>query len=313
VAMSIELKNASPSQTMTYKTFQGLVDREAAIHRLERIATSNLENTLRILRHCVVNEIDFYRYSSKLVPLATHEALKEWNYIPAIKKDLAEIGAFVKKKGLRVDFHPDHFVLINSPKKEVFTMSMKSLEMHYKLIKGMDLFHQNRCVMHVGGNYKNAESALERFVTNWMIVPRHIQEMIMLENDDTSFTLLETLYLCEKLEIPLVFDLHHHLAYHKEKDWLSNWDRIVRTWEQASFPIKMHISSPKNEKQYRHHADFIDSDMFIGFLNEIKGSIPQIDCMIEAKQKDKALFKLVEDLKKYPEVTFESKANFTIK
>jgi UV DNA damage endonuclease len=313
VAMSMELDNASPSQTMTYKTFQGIDDREAAIHRLERIANSNLQHSLRILKHCAASEVEFYRFSSRLVPLATHDALHEWDYLPSIKNSLKEVGKFVQEKGIRVDFHPDHFVLINSPKKEVFIMSMKTLEMHYKLIRGMGLLHKNRCVMHVGGNYKDAEAALERFVTNWMIVPRHIQEMIMLENDDTSFTLLETLYLCEKLEIPLVFDLHHHLAFHQEKDWLSNWDRIVRTWEHENFPIKMHISSPKNEKQFRHHADYIDPDMFVGFLHDIKESVPQIDCMIEAKQKDKALFKLVEDLKQYPEITFETKASFTIK
>ena len=51
VAMSMELKNASPSQTMTFKQFQKIVDREAAIRKLERISLSNLQNTLRILRH----------------------------------------------------------------------------------------------------------------------------------------------------------------------------------------------------------------------------------------------------------------------
>jgi UV DNA damage endonuclease len=37
--------------------------------------------------------------------------------------------------------------------------------------------------------------------------------------------------------------------------------------------------------------------MFFRFLCEIKGSIPQIDCMIEAKKKDEALFKLMADIK----------------
>lgn len=43
VAMSVHLKNASPSQTMTYAQFQKLDDRAAAIRKLERIANSNLE------------------------------------------------------------------------------------------------------------------------------------------------------------------------------------------------------------------------------------------------------------------------------
>lgn len=42
VAMSVNLKNCSPSQTMTYAQFQRLKDREAAIEKLERISASNL-------------------------------------------------------------------------------------------------------------------------------------------------------------------------------------------------------------------------------------------------------------------------------
>jgi UV DNA damage endonuclease len=37
--------------------------------------------------------------------------------------------------------------------------------------------------------------------------------------------------------------------------------------------------------------------MFLDFLNKIKGSVPEVHCMIEAKQKDAALFRLMEDLK----------------
>ena len=34
------------------------------------------------------------------------------------------------------------------------------------------------------------------------------------------------------------------------------------------------------------------------FLNQIKGSVTHIDCMIEAKKKDAALFKLMNEVKK---------------
>ena len=53
------------------------------------------------------------------------------------------------------------------------------------------------------GGYKDKELALERFIENWSNVPRGIQEMIMLENDDTTFTLEDTLYLGENWTFPL--------------------------------------------------------------------------------------------------------------
>ncbi|CDN39253.1 unnamed protein product [Bacillus thuringiensis DB27] len=47
VAMSVHLKNASPSQTMTYAQFQKLDDRAAAIRKLERIARVELYSSFK--------------------------------------------------------------------------------------------------------------------------------------------------------------------------------------------------------------------------------------------------------------------------
>lgn len=312
VAMSMELKNASPSKTMTYTQFQKIEDKEAAIRELERIALKNLENTLRLLRHNVASDIHFYRFSSRLVPLATHEALKEWNYIKPLKEALQEIGEFVHTHGLRVDFHPDHFVLINSQRKEVLENSLINLNMHHSLLENMGIDPIHRCVLHVGGKYNDKEKSLARFIDNWQLVPSHIQKMLMLENDDTCFTLEDTLYVCKKLNVPLVFDYHHHLVNHEQSNWESDWDLVIQTWKNFSLPIKMHISSPKSDKSFRHHADYIDIDMFFDFLNKIKGSVPQIDCMIEEKRKDEALFKLVDEVKKREGVEVIDGASFSI-
>ncbi|WP_172373563.1 UV DNA damage repair endonuclease UvsE [Sporosarcina jiandibaonis] len=313
VAMSMELKNASPSQTMTFAQFEKIDDREAAIRKLERIALSNLHNTLRLLKHNATSDIHFYRLTSRLIPLANHEELLDWNYIKPLKEQLREIGFFAKKHQIRVDFHPDHFVLINSKDKHVLKNSIRTLKLHYLLLKTMGVDPNHRCVMHVGGNYKETEISLERFVDNWMDIPKRIQTMIMLENDDTSFMLEDTLYLCEKLDIPLVFDYHHHLAHHQDPNWEHNWDRVVQTWRNSPLPIKMHISSPKSEKEYRHHSDYIDVDMFFRFLKVIKGSIPQIDCMIEAKRKDEALFKLMDEIKAREDVEIIDGSSFFLR
>ncbi|WP_338652834.1 UV DNA damage repair endonuclease UvsE [Sporosarcina sp. FSL K6-1540] len=313
VAMSMELDNASPSQTMTFTQFKKIDDREAAIRKLERIALSNLHNTLRLLKHNVASDIHFYRLTSRLIPLANHEELLKWNYIKPLIEPLREIGDFAKKHKIRVDFHPDHFVLINSKEKHILKNSISTLKLHYLLLKAMGIDPTHRCVMHVGGNYKETELSLERFVDNWMDVPKRIQNMIMLENDDTSFTLEDTLYLCEKLDIPLVFDYHHHLAHHLGTNWETNWNRVIQTWRHSPLSIKMHISSPKSDKAFRHHSDYVDIDMFFRFLHEIKGSIPRIDCMIEAKKKDEALFKLMDEVKARKDVEIIDGSSFSLK
>lgn len=120
--------------------------------------------------------------------------------------------------------------------------------MHHKLLKGMGIDPVNRCVLHVGGGYGDKEKALEQFIHNWAFVPRDIQRMIILENDDKTFTPMDTLYLCEKLELPMVFDYHHYLANHKEgENWRDVWDRISGTWQQTQLPVK--CTSPARSLQ----------------------------------------------------------------
>ncbi len=312
VAMSMQLQNASPSQTMTYKQFSQIQDREAALRKLERIAVSNIENCLRLLKHNQMHDIHFFRLSSKLIPLANHPELEDWNFLPPLKKVLKELGEYANSHKMRIGFHPDHFVVLNGTDVDILKNSLVTLKMHEALLKLMNIPRQHRCVLHVGGAYEDKEKALEQFIHNWSLTPTSLQEMLILENDDTVFTVSETLYLCEKLGIPLVFDYHHHLANHTS-DWKTEWPRIVQSWEHSPLPLKMHISSPRSEKDFNAHSDYIDPNMFLEFLQHAKGSVDQIDCMIEAKQKDEALFKLVEDLQKESSIEWVDKSSFYIK
>ncbi|MCA0969529.1 UV DNA damage repair endonuclease UvsE [Halobacillus litoralis] len=310
VAMSVHLKNASPSQTMTLNTFRKITDKEAALRKLERIAQSNLQNCLRLLKHNNAHDIDFFRLSSKLVPLATHESFEKWDYIRPLKKELEELGSYAEEKGMRLDFHPDHFVVLNTPNKERFKASMAILKYHYLLLFHMGIDPSQRCVLHLGGKYQDKESSLERLIENWASVPTGLQKMVMLENDDTSYTLEDCLYVCEKLNVPQIFDLHHHLANHDDPKWENHWGRVVETWRHSTLPMKMHISSPKSSEEFKSHADYIDYGMFLEFIEKTNGSVDQIDCMIEAKKKDEALFQLVNELKNDPRVEMQSEGSF---
>lgn len=315
VAMSVQLTNASPSKTMTFAQFSKIKDREAAIEKLERISIENLENCLRLLRHNIANDIRFFRFSSKLIPLANHEEVKDWKFMRPLKDILSEIGDYIDENPMRVDFHPDHFVLLNSKKKEIINQTIKTLSMHRSLLKGMRVPTEHRCVLHIGGGYDDRELALEQFIHNFALVPQPIQEMLILENDDTTFHLRDALYVCEKLNVPLVFDYHHHLAHFEEKSqgWEQDWERVVQTWEHSPLPVKMHISSPRDEKNFRAHADYVDPKMFMDFLQGMKGSVPEIHCMIEAKKKDEALFQLMKEMKNYAEIEIIDGASFKIK
>jgi len=310
--MSMNLQNCSPSQTMTYAQFQKIKDRGAAIAKLEKIAKSNIFNCLRLLKHNLAHDIHFFRLSSKLIPLANHEELRDWRYMQSLIEPLKELGEFIIRHPMRIGFHPDHFVVLNSTQPDIMKMSVKTLHMHELLLKGMGVTPEHRCVIHIGGGYDDKLKALEQFIHNWGLIPVSIQKMLLFENDDTTFHLQDALYLSEKLGVPQVFDYHHHLAFHNDPNWEQQWERVIGSWEASPLPVKMHISSPKSEKDFRAHADFIDPNMFLEFLHTVKGSVPQIDCMIEAKQKDNALFQLVKDLQLEKSIEWIDQASFKI-
>ncbi|SDW69500.1 UV DNA damage repair endonuclease UvsE [Paenibacillus sp. CF384] len=306
VAMSVLLENASPSRTMTYATFSKLDDREAALRRLERIAEDNLRTTLRLMRHCVGHDVFVYRMTSKIIPLATHDALKDWDPYPPLEQAFAEIGQYAKEKGMRLSFHPDHFCVFSTPRPEVLAKSKEDLEYHVRMLEHMGLDESAKCNIHVGGAYGDKPTSAERFVQQFGQLDNRIRNRVTLENDDKTFTVRETLGAAEAVGTPMVLDIHHHAVNDGgETDstlYGELWPRILRTWtgpdgQPLALPPKLHVSSPKSERDPRGHADNVDVGPLLRFLRETAGSVDQLDVMIEAKQKDAALLQLMADMR----------------
>lgn len=309
VAMSMEVQNASPSKTMTVTQFEKIPDRKAAIRKLIRISQENLENTKRILYHAVANDIRFYRFSSRMLPLAGHPHVKGIDFIKPLSPLLVEIGKYVHFHKLRVGFHPDHFTVLSSPRKEVILSSISDLIRHVKILQAMGLSHSYKCNIHIGGVYGNKVESGERFVRNFKRLDPRIQAYICLENDDKTFTALETLEIAKRIGAPMVLDLHHHRCNHNGEPVDELFPQIVKTWEKELFPPKIHLSSPKDEMDIRSHADFVAIEDLLPFLEVAKRHTNQLDVMIEAKQKDRALLQLMKELQKRSEIRLLNQAS----
>lgn len=310
VALSLELKESSPSKTMTYASFSKLADREAALGRLEQIANTNLHNTLRLLKHCYGNDIMVYRFSSKLIPLATHAALEDWVPYDKLAEPFQAIGQFVKDKGMRVSLHPDHFCVFSTPREEVLKSSIRDMEYHVAMLEAMGLDEKSKCNIHMGGAYGDKETAGKRFIQQFSELPARIRHRVTLENDDKTFNVAETLAAAEAVGVPMVLDIHHHWVNPGSitEDELIHyyWPRIVATWTREcerlnvtldELPVKIHSSSPKSLSDPRGHADYVEVDPLLHFLQQAKQHASAIDCMLEAKAKDAALFQLMDEMK----------------
>lgn len=313
VAMTLNLENCSPSGTVTVKTFSNLPDEEAKLYKLRKITRENLNNTLRILRYNKAYNISVYRLTSKLVPLATHPLVESWNYTGDFSEEFMQIGDFVRENDFRISAHPDHYTLINSSSEKVLEDSIRDLDYHVKLYEAMGLYdYKYKLVMHIGGVYKNKELSIERFKENFVKLPDRIRKRLILENDDKAYTAKDVLGICKDLKVPMVLDVHHHNCANNGEALEDMLRDIFKTWEGEYFHPKIHFSSPKTVKEFRSHADDIDPNEFGKFLEMAEKADSDFDVMIEAKNKDNALFNLSNHLKEFENIRWINEGHFEV-
>lgn len=296
VSTAITLWDASPAKTLTYTRYGQLSDQER-VDRLRQVTKQNLDHTLRMLHYNIAHEIELYRFSSSIVPLATHPEVR-WDFVTPFRTEWQEIGSLVNKHRLRVSFHPNQFTLFTSTQKKITANAVIDMEYHYQMLAAMGIEQEALINIHIGGAYGDKTETISRFHKNLTELPLAVKQVMTLENDDKTYNADETLTACEKETIPFVFDYHHHMANLCEVPLADLLPRIFRTWEDCRHKPKIHISSPKGVKVFRSHADFVELDFIMPFLKLVKEVGQDVDFMIEAKAKDQALLKLVEDISK---------------
>ncbi|MEW9701133.1 UV DNA damage repair endonuclease UvsE [Paenibacillus sp. SI8] len=294
VSTALAIYNNTPSSTFTYKLFSGL-PHEEAIQRAIAIGRKNLAATQRILYYNAAHGIQLLRLSSSLIPLATHPEV-EINVAEVYKTELRLLGDFAKAHHIRLSMHPNQFTLLNGS-DAVVSAAIRDLNYHTAILDGMGLDESAIINIHVGGVYGDKPAALDRLYAKFPEVPEHAKRRLTFENDDKTYTLQETLQVCQKLKRPCMLDLHHDWCNPSQTSPADLLPDIIQTWREI--PMKIHVSSPKNEKEFRSHADYIDPEILISFLRSCReAGLPQIDVMIEAKKKDLAVFPLAEQLAK---------------
>ncbi|WP_455544394.1 UV DNA damage repair endonuclease UvsE [Intestinibacter sp.] len=313
VAISNALgKKVTSSSNVTYKTYSKLTTQEKRFEKLKSITHSNFEGLEKIIRYNIENQIHFYRITSALIPLITHPDVPDWGHRKMFKKDFEYIGKLIRQSNMRVDTHPDQFNVINSTNDQVVQNTIRNLSRHIEWFEDLD-YPEGKMVIHVGGATGGKEKGLQRFIDNFKKFPKEIQEKLIIENDDKIYTAKETLGLCKELKVPMVLDVHHHNCNNDGEELLDMLADIFATWEGEKLPPKIHFSSPKDGEFDRKHADYIDASDFIVFLEKSKAVNIDFDVMLECKEKDIALFKLVDDIKKLkPEYNWIDKTTLNI-
>ncbi|QUI21115.1 UV DNA damage repair endonuclease UvsE [Vallitalea pronyensis] len=296
VALALGLEKVTSSSTVTYRYYKGLTS-EQKINKLKQVTASNIRDLETILQYNDAHHIHFYRLTSSLVPLATHDEVIGWPYRRLFKADFEYMGRLIKDLGLRVDVHADQFNVINSTNPKVVENTIRNLLYLAYMLDDM-LYSEGKIIIHVGSTQGGKQASLERFVTHFEYFPKAITDKIIIENDDKSFDMLDVLGLCHRLKVPMVLDVHHQHCHNRGENLHDYIETIFNTWQGDPFIPKIHYSSPKNTPMDRRHSDFIDAKAFVAFIEKTKAyTTHDYDIMLEAKKKDLALFQLVEDIK----------------
>lgn len=307
VALSKALDDVTTSSTITYTNY---INKNYNTSKLLEITKNNLDSLYEIIKYNVKNNFHFYRLTSKLVPLATHDKV-DFDYITPLLDEYKKIGKLINDNNIRVDTHPDQYAVLNSMDSKIVKNTVEILEYHYKIMDALGI-KDKLIILHVGSSACGKKASITRFINNFNKLPDHIKKCIAVENDDKVYNIKDVLELCHKINVPMVLDYHHFICNNEKEDINDYLKEIIDTWD-GKLP-KMHFSSPKSKlkKEFRSHSDYINKECFIKFINILKKQDKDIDIMLEAKAKDDAISRLVRCLKYETNYKFLDETTFII-
>ena len=261
---------------------------------LRDIARANAIALAHAVARCNELEIGAFRMSSQILPLITHPvsgySLAQLDDDGVITRSFALAGALARAHDVRLSFHPDQFVVLNSVRDEVVSSSIRELDAQATLgaIVGADTI-----TLHVGGMTDGKQASLDRLERNLDRLSSAARERLALENDDRLFTVRDLHPLCMRTNVPLVYDVHHHRCNADGLDVETATGLAVETWRGRE--PWMHIATARDgvdAPNPRPHADYIDPDDF-----PREWLMRDITIDVEAKAKDAAIIALRDALR----------------
>jgi len=272
----------------THRYVASLESRVARTY-LREIARDNAQALITAVERCHQLGIGAFRITSQILPLATHPEsgylLERLDPTGEIEATFHLAGELARQYDVRLSFHPDQFVVLNSIGERVVQSAIGELEMQGSLaeLAGVDTI-----VLHAGGAVGGVPAALERLERGLDRLSPAVRSRIALENDDRHFAPADLAALCRRAGVPLVYDVHHHRCHGDGLSVEEATELAAETWDGRE--QWCHISSPKfgwMAANPRPHADYIDP---ADFPDVWRGRTLTVD--VEAKAKERAVLAL---------------------
>ena len=272
--------------------------RSEQLRRLDQIVRENADHLSTAFEACVRLGIGAFRINSELLPLATHPVvgyrIDELESAEEILKRFASARRYAATNHLRLSLHPDQFVVLNSPRRDVVDSSLSELLHQTKLAELCGVTEIN---LHPGGVYGDRRAALQRLRSVIAALPRETAKRLTLENDDYSYAVADLIDFCGELEVPLTYDVHHHRVHPDSLSIEAATELAVSTWSCRGETPHFHLSSPALPwhvpGNHRPHAPFIDVADFPACWRNLNCTVD-----VEAKAGESAVIRLRDALQR---------------
>jgi UV DNA damage endonuclease len=260
----------------------------------ERVATAvanNLACVRRMLEWNVAQGLLFFRMGSGIVPFGSHP-VNTFPWQTHFQAEFKALGDYIKANNLRVSFHPDQFVVLNSPDPGIVQRSIAELEYQGAMLDLMELDSSAKLQIHVGGLYGDRELAISRFAAVHATLPAAVKARLVVENDDRLFSLRDCLQLHALTGVPILFDNFHHECLNHGEPMHEALRLAAGTWHprRDGVPMMDYSSQAPGERKGKH-TNTMEEELFRGFLAELHRL--DMDLMLEIKDKEASALRAV--------------------
>jgi UV DNA damage endonuclease len=286
-------------RSATHRYVMGLSPAERREY-LAQIAWDNAEALTQAVEQCHRLGIGAFRINSQVLPLATHPVSGYTlgdldDHVGLLEDAFGHVRPLARELGVRLSFHPDQFVVLNSERPSVLEASVRELEMQAVV---SELVGADTITLHVGGATGGCEAALDRLRRGIERLSPRARARLAFENDDRLFAPADLLPLCRDMNVALVYDSHHHRCHPDALTVEEASLRAAETWTGRDLALGpfarepyFHVSSPRDgwdARNPRPHADRVDP-----------ADVPRVWEMldltvdVEAKEKERAVLALM--------------------
>jgi len=266
--------------------------KNATEEKLGELIGHNLDSLENMIDYNVKNGILLFRISSDIIPFGSSPVNRlPWDDV--FRQRLGEIGAKIKRSGMRVSMHPGQYTVINSKDEDVAARAFEDLSYHARFLDCLGTGPDSKIVIHVGGVYGDREGALRRFAQRYRNLDDSIKKRLVIENDERSYSIADVLETALKLGIPAVFDnLHNSVNPSGEGISDMQWiDECRKTWKAGDGDQKIHYSQQNHSKKRGSHSDSVRLSEFMEFYGSLNRS--DLDIMLEVKDKNLSAIKCI--------------------